>query len=78
MLQLRLAEIRKHPPDTSVDERETFLPYVSIGTLRNDEIGYTRIEWGVDAALVIVVLGVGDCGGPSLPLRHQGIEGKYA
>src|ERR1700677_538666 len=77
MLQLRLAKIRNHPPDTSVDERETLLPYMSIGTLGNDEIGYTCVEGSVDAALVVVVLGVADCGGTSLPLRHQGIEGKY-
>ena len=78
MLQLRLAEIRNHPPDASIDKREDLLSYVSIGTLGNDEVGHTRVEWSVDAALVVVVLGVGDCGGPSLPLRHEGIEGKYA
>ncbi len=29
-------------------------------------------------ALVVVVLGGADCGGTSLPLGHQRIEGKYA
>src|SRR5580658_3100171 len=78
MLQLRLAEIRHHPPDASIDKRENFLSYVSISTLGNDEAGHTGVEWSVDPALVVVVVGVGDCGGASLPLGHEGIEGKYA
>src|ERR1700733_16166058 len=78
MLQLRLAEIRQHPPDTRVDQSENLLSHVSIGALGNDEVSYTCIEWSVDAALVVVVLGVGDGGDASLPLRHEGIEGKYA
>jgi hypothetical protein len=78
MLQLRLAEIRQHPPDARVDQRENLLSYVSISALGNDEVGYTCVEWSVDAALVVVVLGVVDCRGASLPLGHKGIEGKYA
>ena len=78
MFQLRFTEIGKHPPDASVDEREDLLPDVSISTLRNDEIGYARVEWSVDAALVVVVLGVGDCGSASPALVDERIEGKYA
>src|ERR1700722_4263343 len=78
MLQLRLAEIRQHPPDTRVDQGENLLSHVSIGALGNDEVSYTRIEWSIDAALVVVVLGVGDCGDASLSLRDEGIEGRDA
>ena len=78
ILQLRLAKIRNHPPDPGVDQRENLLAYVSIGTFGNDQAGHTCVEWSIDAALVVVVLCVGDCRGPPLPLRHQGIKGKYA
>src|SRR6202044_3741098 len=78
VLQLRLAEIRNHPPDPSIDKRENFLSYVSVSTLGNDKARHARVEGSVDVALVVVVLGSGDFGGPSLPLGHEGIEGKYA
>jgi hypothetical protein len=78
MLQLGLAEIRNHPPDARIDKGENLLSYVSISTLGNDEARHTSVEWSVDAAVVVVVFGVGDCGGPSLPLGYEGIEGKYA
>ena len=78
VLQLRLTEIRKHPPHASIDKRENLLSDVSICTLRNHEIGYSCVERSVDAALVVVVLGISDGGGPSLPLGNERIERKYA
>ena len=78
VFQLRLAEIRKHPPDASVDQRKALLPYVSIGALRNDEVGDPCIEGSVDTTLIVVVLSVGDSGDPPLPLGDQGIQGQYA
>src|SRR5262249_11269282 len=55
VLYLGFAKVRDRPPHTSVDQDKYLHSGVSVRTLRDGEIGDTRIERGDDFAVVEIV-----------------------
>ncbi len=53
--QVRLAEIRDHPPGACIDQRECLLTNMGVGTFGNAQIGYTGVEGRIYIAAFEIV-----------------------
>ena len=74
---LALAEVAHGPPCPRIDQREYFLPNVSVGTLGNIQVGHESIERRVNPAIVEVITGVLYCRLSGAALIHKWLEGGH-
>src|SRR5438094_1804132 len=71
VLQVALAKVGHGPPDPRIDQRKYLLTDMSIGALRNSQVGYAGVKGCVDSAVVEIIAGGLHGGSSSAALVDQ-------